>query len=99
MASSYHQLGIVAQERRNFKEAEKWYLKSLEVKERLGDEYHAAPTYHQLGIAAQDQRDFETAEEWYLKALDIFERLEERTYAEVVQRGLDNLRTKRDEEQ
>ena len=72
-AGAYHQLGMIAQEERDFSTAEKWYLKALEIKERLGDE-HAAATYHQLGIIAQEERDFSTAEKWYLKSLEIEER-------------------------
>ncbi|MGH3117328.1 MAG: hypothetical protein ACRDQ2_09490 [Gaiellales bacterium] len=37
-AGAYHELGMVAEERRDFEAAEGWYRKSLEIKERLGDE-------------------------------------------------------------
>jgi len=36
IADSYHQIGRIAQERQQFNEAEKWYRKALEIKERLG---------------------------------------------------------------
>ena len=73
-ASTYHQLGTIAEERRDFETAEKWYLKSLEIKEKQGNEHGAASTYHQLGMIAQERRDFETAEKWYLKSLEIEEK-------------------------
>jgi tetratricopeptide (TPR) repeat protein len=73
-ASTYHQLGMIAEEQRDFKNAEKWYLKSLEISERLGIEYGAALTYHQLGVIAEEQRDFKNAEKWYMKSLEIKER-------------------------
>jgi tetratricopeptide (TPR) repeat protein len=38
IAASYHQLGMIAEERQQFDEAEKWYRKSLEIHERLGFE-------------------------------------------------------------
>ncbi|MBT9437777.1 MAG: tetratricopeptide repeat protein, partial [Desulfobacterales bacterium] len=43
-ANALHNLGIIAQERREFEEAEDWYKKSLKIKERLGDEHGAAIT-------------------------------------------------------
>ncbi|MDQ3958981.1 MAG: tetratricopeptide repeat protein [Pseudomonadota bacterium] len=48
-ASAYHQLGMIAQEQRDFSQAGEWYRKSLVIEEKLGDEYDAAKTYHQLG--------------------------------------------------
>jgi hypothetical protein len=41
-AKTYHQLGRVAQERRDLKGAEVWYRQSAEIKERLGDEPEVA---------------------------------------------------------
>ena len=75
MASTYHQLGIIAQEQRDFSAAEGWYKKSLAIEEKLGNEHGAAITYHQLGIIAQVQRDFSAAEGWYKKSLAITEKL------------------------
>jgi tetratricopeptide (TPR) repeat protein len=74
-AAAYHQLGRIAQERRDFETAEKWYLKSLEIEEKLSNKAGAATTYHQLGRIAQEQRDFEAAEKLYLKSLQIEEKL------------------------
>jgi tetratricopeptide (TPR) repeat protein len=73
-AETCHQLGIVAQRRRDFNTAEEWYRKSLAIKETQGDEYGAAITYHQLGMIAELRRDFNTAEEWYRKSLAIKEK-------------------------
>lgn len=65
-------LGRIAQEQRDFGSAEKWYLKSLAISEKQGDEHGAAITYHLLGIIAHVQRDFGNAEKWYLKSLAIW---------------------------
>ena len=73
-ASAYHQLGIIAQEHRDFMAAKAWYKKSLEIEGKQSNEHGAAITYHQLGRIAQEQRDFETAEAWYKKALEIKEK-------------------------
>ena len=62
----------MAQERRDYDAAEGWYRKSLEIKERLGNEHGAAITYYQLGSVADDRQDYEKAGAWYLKALAIY---------------------------
>lgn len=75
IGGAYHQLGRVAEERRDFDAAEAWYHKSLAIKERLDDHQGAAITYHQLGMVAAERHDFEAAEDWYHKSLAIEERL------------------------
>ena len=71
-AGTYHHLGIVAEEQRDWATAEARYLKALEIFLAHQDELSAAKTYHQLGSVAQQQRDWATAEARYLKALEIF---------------------------
>jgi len=51
-ASAYHQLGMIAEERRDFETAEKWYCRALGIDEKQGDERSAADTYHQLDFMA-----------------------------------------------
>ena len=72
-AGAYHQLGMVAQERRDLAAAEQWYLKSLAISEEQGEEHVAATTYHELGRLAESRRDFAAAEQWSLNALAIWE--------------------------
>jgi tetratricopeptide (TPR) repeat protein len=45
VASSYHQLGMVAHERGDYDQALDWYRKSLEIKEALGDRAFMASSY------------------------------------------------------
>ncbi|MDR3000769.1 MAG: tetratricopeptide repeat protein [Fibromonadaceae bacterium] len=71
VATAYHQLGMIAEEQRDFQAAEKWYEKTLEIELKQGNEYGAASTYHQLGIIAQEQREFQVAEKWHEKTLEI----------------------------
>ncbi len=71
IANTYHNLGVVAQELRDFKEAQRNYRKALDIKIGFDDHYACAPTYHQLGRVAQELRDFEEAQRNYRKALDI----------------------------
>ncbi|MCP4655884.1 MAG: tetratricopeptide repeat protein [bacterium] len=75
IAAGYHHLGRIAQQRRDFDDAEMWYRKALAIFEDLGAEYRAAGAYNQLGITAQQRRDFDGAEKWYRKALAISEQL------------------------
>lgn len=75
VATALHQLGIVAQEHRNFDDAEKWYRQSMEIKQRIGDEHGLAQTLHQLGRIAQERRNFDGAEKWYRQSMEINERI------------------------
>ncbi|MGH8885228.1 MAG: tetratricopeptide repeat protein, partial [Egibacteraceae bacterium] len=72
---SYHQLGILAQDRGDYETAEARYRQSLEINERLGNQAGMAASYGQLGILAQDRGDYETAEARYRQSLEINERL------------------------
>jgi hypothetical protein len=67
-------LGRVAQEQRDLAGAERWYLRSLAIEEKQGNEHGAAINYHQLGRIAQEQRDLAGAERWCLKSLAIKEK-------------------------
>ncbi|RUR83042.1 tetratricopeptide repeat protein [Chlorogloeopsis fritschii PCC 9212] len=70
-AVSYHQLGMVAQDLREFEEARRNYQQALEINIEYGDRYACASTYHQLGWVAQDLREFEEARRNYQLALEI----------------------------
>jgi tetratricopeptide (TPR) repeat protein len=83
LANVYHQLGLLAQQRRYFVDADQWYRKSLEIKEWLQDEKEAAITYHQMGRIAEDRRNLDGAEGWYQKALDIFEQRKMNQHAAI----------------
>ncbi|MCP4119970.1 MAG: tetratricopeptide repeat protein [Desulfobacteraceae bacterium] len=73
LASTFHQLGFIAQKRRNFETAERWNQKALRIKEKLGDKHGSAIIYDHLGMIAHKQNDLETAEKWYQKSLKINE--------------------------
>ena len=68
----HHGLGIVAQEQRQWAQAEQHYRKALEIRIEFKDRYGQAVTYHQLGGLAQEQRQWAQAEQHYQKALEIF---------------------------
>ncbi|UNU24663.1 tetratricopeptide repeat protein [Microcoleus vaginatus] len=73
IAVTYHQLGRVAQEQRQFDHAIAFYNKALQIYEDAGDFYRAAGDYHNLGVVAQKQRQFDHAIAFYNKALQIYE--------------------------
>ena len=68
-ASTYHQLGIVAQAQRQWAQAEQHYQQALALKIEFNDRYSQASTYHQLGRVAQEQRQWAQAEQHYQQAL------------------------------
>jgi len=75
-STAYHQLGMVAQERRDLDAAEDWYNKSLEIEQKQENEHGMASTYHQLGRVAQERRDLDAAEGWYKRSLEIAQKLD-----------------------
>ncbi|MGB7314626.1 MAG: CHAT domain-containing protein, partial [Nodosilinea sp.] len=71
IAGTYHQMGIVAQEQRQFEQAQQYYQQALDLKIEFGDRFSQASTYHQMGRVAQEQRHFEQAQQYYQQALDL----------------------------
>jgi tetratricopeptide (TPR) repeat protein len=71
LASTYHQLGRVAEELREYAEARRNYQLALEIKVEFGDRYSPAFTYHQLGMVAEELREYEEAQRNYQLALEI----------------------------
>ncbi len=72
---TYHQLGIVAQQRGRLDDAEQWYQRSLTIEEQLGDQPGMAGSYHQLGMVAHRRGRLDEAEQWYQRSLTIKEQL------------------------
>jgi len=72
IAGTYHNLGYVAQELREFAEARRNYQQALDIKIEFGDRYSQADTYHQLGYVAQELREFAEARRNYQQALEIY---------------------------
>jgi tetratricopeptide (TPR) repeat protein len=72
MASSYHQLGRVTEDRGDLAAAEDWYRKSLEITEALGDRPSLALTYGQLGLMRLASGDLHEALNWTVRAVALF---------------------------
>ncbi|MBO1057746.1 MAG: tetratricopeptide repeat protein [Dolichospermum sp. JUN01] len=71
LASTYHQLGRVAQEMREYAQARDFYQQALAIKIEFGDRFSQASTYHQLGRVAQEMREYAQARDFYQQALAI----------------------------
>jgi tetratricopeptide (TPR) repeat protein len=75
-AAWLHQLGIIAQARGDYDEAAAQYQRSLDIKERLGDQAGLARTCSQLGILEKDRGGLAaTAVGWHVRALVVRLRL------------------------
>ena len=71
-AATYHQLGMVAQERGQLDDAEDVVPPSpWPSAKELGDRLGMAASYHQLGRVAQDRGSWMTPRTWYRQALAI----------------------------
>ncbi|OBQ17655.1 MAG: Tfp pilus assembly protein PilF [Anabaena sp. WA113] len=71
-ASTYHQLGNVAHEMREYAQARDFYQQALSITIEFGDHYYQATTYHQLGMVAQEMREYAQARDFYQQALSIY---------------------------
>jgi len=71
IASTLHNLAVLAQNRGDLAEAERLYRESLEIAKDLGHRSGIAITFHQLGILAQDRGDLPEAERLYRESLEI----------------------------
>lgn len=88
LATSFHQLGMVAQVRGDLAGAEDWYRRALAYRERHGNQGGVAASYHQLGTVAQDRGHMNEAEDWYRKSLTIKEELGNRPTMALTQHQL-----------
>ncbi|NCS15260.1 MAG: tetratricopeptide repeat protein [Microcystis aeruginosa G13-12] len=70
-ASTLHNLGMVAQELREWEQARSYYRQALEIYIEYGARYEQAKTLHCLGIVAQELREWEQARSYYQQALEI----------------------------
>ncbi len=70
-ATTYHNLGMVAFEQRQWEQAEQYYQQALQIKIEYNDRYAQASTYHQLGRVAEEQRQWKEASKYFLQSLEI----------------------------
>jgi tetratricopeptide (TPR) repeat protein len=70
-ARTYHHLGRVAEELREWDDARYNYNQALKIKVEFGDRYSQAGTYHHLGRVAEELREWDDARHNYHQALAI----------------------------
>jgi tetratricopeptide (TPR) repeat protein len=70
-ARTYHQLGYVAQEMREYAQARDFFQQALSIFIEFSDRYSQARTYHNLGRVAQEMREYTQARDFYQQALSI----------------------------
>ncbi len=79
LGNAYHNLGVVAQELREWEQARSYYQQALEIKIEYGAaggtqsaRYGQASTLHNLGAVAQELREWEQARSYYQQAIEIY---------------------------
>ena len=87
-AGTYHQLGRVAEEQRQWAAAEGYYRQALALYVEFNDRYEQAGTYHQLGRVAQAQRQWAAAEGYLLQSLEIFQQYQDEYSLGITRRSL-----------
>ena len=83
LSASYQRLGVIAEAMNDYKTAEGYYAKALEIRKRLAEKYPDDPnlqrdlgvSYNKLGDIAEARNDYKAAEGNYAKALEISKRL------------------------
>ena len=90
-ASTYHQLGRVAEELREYDQARDYYQQALEINIEFGDRYSCASTYGQLGLFAQAQENYAEARANLQTALEIYVEYQDEYWAKVAREILESL--------
>ena len=70
-ATDYHQLGIIAQKRQQFDEAEQWYRKALEIYDKIGHPPLKVDTLAMFGVLRFHQGRLHESVAWFAKAYGI----------------------------
>lgn len=90
-AGILQQLSMIAEERRRFEEAKRFYQQALEIESAADDPAGQAGIYDRLGIVAREQRRFAEAEEHYNNALAMKAAVGDRQGAAVTYGELGNV--------
>jgi tetratricopeptide (TPR) repeat protein len=90
-AVTYHQLGRVAQEQRQWEQAEQYYQQALQIYIEYNGRYTQAGTYHQLGRVAEEQQQWKEACNYCLRSLEIVITFDDPYHQEMVLSSLARL--------
>lgn len=67
--NTYHQIGMVYAEQRQWAAALENYAQALKWYEQTGNSFELGGTYHQIGMAHEGQSGLSEAKEWFEKSL------------------------------
>ena len=70
-AHYFHQLGSIAEIKKEFREAVGHYNQSLELSRKTGDKAGEARTLHQMGILSETREEYDAALKCYERSLEI----------------------------
>jgi tetratricopeptide (TPR) repeat protein len=68
-------LGLLYQDKGEWDKAIEYHQRSLEIKEKVGDEHGMAYTFNNLGTVYLDKREWDRAIEYYQRSLEIKEKV------------------------
>ncbi|MCU7243138.1 MAG: tetratricopeptide repeat protein [Microcystis aeruginosa WS75] len=71
LGCGYHNLGMVAQQLREWVQARHYYQQALKIYIEYGDRFSQARPLHNLGAVAQELREWELARSYYQQSLEI----------------------------
>ena len=77
LAKSYGSIGIVLSEQSNYAKALQFYLKSVKIYEKLGDQVRCAKLYNNIGVIYKSQKSDFKALEFFVKAEKIQSKLKD----------------------
>jgi CHAT domain-containing protein len=77
IAMSFNNLGNLYKSLGDYEKAEKYYLQSLEIRQKIYSEDHPdiATSFNNLGLLYSDLGDYEKAEKYYLQSLEIRQKI------------------------
>ncbi len=98
-ATVSHFQGLIAEQRGNYEEAERYHQEALAAYRELGQEQDEANILNNLGSVTYKQGQYDRAENYYQQSLAIYEKLENKEYSATVYGNLGLLALDRDRPQ
>jgi tetratricopeptide (TPR) repeat protein len=90
-AACFSRLGLVAIERQQWEEAERYHQRSLQIRQTQGDQRKIAWSLQNLGIVLRNQGRYEDAVVCYQQAIAVLEALRDQANIAIVQMNLSNV--------
>lgn len=81
-------LGVLAAAEHDYGKAKAFHLKSLSLRQTLGDDTGIATSYFHLGVVAYKQKDLKSSEKWLMQSLEMKERSGDKTGLTIIYQHL-----------